>query len=106
VKVKPLSLKDPLCTVEALVDEDGSIVEGYAYEVYGKPTIKTGAGDDGTWFTGDDITSTTSALGNPYLFTARRWVPDISLQFNRARWYAPTPGRWLSRDPLGYSKSL
>ena len=31
-------LKDPLWTVEALVDESGSIIEAYAYEVYGKPT--------------------------------------------------------------------
>ena len=55
-------LKDPLWTVEALVDENGSIVEAYAYEVYGKPTIKTGTGDDGTWFTADDVTSTTTYL--------------------------------------------
>ena len=85
------------------MDEDGSIVEAYAYEVYGKPTIKTGTGDDGVWFTEDDATSTTSSLRNPYLFTARRWVSDISLQYNRARWYSPGAGRWLSRDPAGYT---
>ncbi len=84
-------LKDPLWTVEALADEDGSIVEAYAYEVYGKPTIKTGDGGDGDWFDGDETTATASAKGNPYLFTARRWDPDISLQYNRARWYAPRP---------------
>ncbi len=37
-------LKDPLRTVEALVGENGAVVEAYAYEVYGKPTIKTGDG--------------------------------------------------------------
>lgn len=89
-----------------MVRANGNIVEAYAYEVYGKPTIKTGAGDDGTWFTADDITSTSSARGNPYFFTARRWVPDISLQFNRARWYSPGAGRWLSRDPVGYAGGI
>ncbi len=29
-------LKDPLWTVEALVDENAAIVEAYAYEVYGE----------------------------------------------------------------------
>jgi len=96
-------LKDPLRTVEALVDEDGNIVEAYAYEVYGKPTIKTGDGGDGDWFDGDETTAASSAKDNPYLFTARRWDSDISLQFNRARWYNPDPGRWLSRDPLEYA---
>ena len=99
-------LKDPLWTVEALVDEDGAIVEAYAYEVYGKPTIKTGDGGDGDWFDGDETTATASAKGNPYLFTARRWDDNISLQFSRARWYAPEPGRWLSRDPAGYGDGM
>jgi len=65
-------LKDPLWTVEALVDEDASIVEAYAYEVYGEPTIKTGDGGDGDWFDGDETTASASAKGNQYLFTPRR----------------------------------
>jgi len=95
-------LKDPLWSAEALVDEDAAVAEAYAYALYGAPTIKTGDGGDGDWFDGDETTATTSALGNPYLFTARRWDADLSLQYNRARYYQPATGRWISRDPLGY----
>lgn len=27
----------------------------------------------------------------------------VGLQYNRARWYAPGPGKWLNEDPLGYA---
>ena len=88
--------------VAALVNSNGAIQEGYTYRGYGQATVHTGAGNDGVWFTSDDATAACSALGNPYLFTGRDWDSTISLQYNRARWYAPIPGRWLSRDALGY----
>ena len=88
--------------VAALVNSSGAIQEGYTYRGYGQATVHTGAGNDGVWFTSDDATASSSALGNPYLFTGREWDSTISLQYSRARRYAPTPGRWFARDPLGY----
>ena len=43
-----------------------------------------------------------SAVGNPFLFTAREWDRELSLYYFRARYYQPTLCRFLSRDPLGY----
>ena len=88
--------------VVALVNSSGAIQEGCTYRAYGQATVHTGAGDDEAWFTSDDPTATSSSVGNPYLFTGRNWDSTISLQYSRARWYAPIPGRWLSRDPAEY----
>ena len=42
---------------------------------------------------------------NPYYFTGRRVVfldnGDMTLQFNRNRYYSQSMGRWLTPDPLG-----
>jgi len=45
-------LSDRQWTLEALVDEDASIVEAYAYRAYADPTIKTGHGGHNDWFEG------------------------------------------------------
>ena len=37
-----------------------------------------------------------------YLFTSREFDTATDLQYNRARWYDPEVGRWLSEDPLGF----
>src|SRR5262245_55684847 len=34
-------------------------------------------------------------------YQARSCDPEAALQFHRARCYDPTPGRWLSDEPLG-----
>jgi len=43
------------------------------------------------------------ALASLFLFTARAFDPDIGLQNNLHRWYAPAVGRWLSEDPIGFT---
>jgi RHS repeat-associated protein len=41
--------------------------------------------------------------GDRYKYTAREWDTAISLQYNRARYYDPTIGRWISQDPVGFT---
>ncbi|GIW97141.1 MAG: hypothetical protein KatS3mg111_0474 [Pirellulaceae bacterium] len=36
-------------------------------------------------------------------YTGRAWDEDVDLQYNRARWYSPTLGRWLSQDPISFA---
>jgi len=36
-------------------------------------------------------------------YTSREWDSDVGLQYNRARWYDPAAGRWLSQDPIGFA---
>ena len=43
-----------------------------------------------------------STEGNPYLFTGRRWEPEVGLYQYRHRYYKPDWGRFVQRDPLGY----
>jgi RHS repeat-associated protein len=37
-----------------------------------------------------------------YRFTAREVAGESALLYPRARFYDPTPGRWLSEDALGF----
>ncbi|RLS59397.1 MAG: RHS repeat-associated core domain-containing protein [Planctomycetota bacterium] len=80
-------------SVTALTDQSGSVVERYAYTAYGEPTILDGAGT---------TTRTSSAYGNPYLYTARAYDSESGLYYFRARMYEGRKGRFLSHDPIMY----
>ena len=43
-----------------------------------------------------------SAIGNPYLFTGRRFDEETGLYYYRARYFDDEQARFISRDPLGY----
>ena len=43
-----------------------------------------------------------SDFKNPYLFTGRRWEPEVGLYQYRHRYYKPEWGRFVQRDPMGY----
>ena len=73
---------DAIGSVRSLTDEDGSEVKTYAYDAWGKITAQTGSSS------------------NEYKFTSRRWEEEIGLQYNRARFYDPELGRFITRDPL------
>jgi len=45
-------------------------------------------------------------VGNPYMFTSRRFDTETSLYYYRARYYNPEIGRFLQVDPVGYVESL
>ncbi|MBX7166849.1 MAG: AHH domain-containing protein [Pirellulales bacterium] len=38
-----------------------------------------------------------------YQFTGREYDSATGQQYNRARWYSPHAGRWMSEDPLGFA---
>jgi RHS repeat-associated protein len=84
-------LADPIGSIRALTDGFGAVAESYLYDAFGAAAIFDG--------TGTPIAA--SALGNPYLFTARQVDPETGLFHYRARAYSPTTGRFLQRDPLG-----
>jgi RHS repeat-associated protein len=39
-----------------------------------------------------------ASVSDRYGYTGREWQSDAGLQYNRARWYVPSLGRWLSED--------
>ena len=77
---------DGLGSVVALSNTSKNIVER-SYDVFGEP-------------------NRTSSVGNPYLFTGRRYEPDSGLYYYRARYYSPQIGRFLQTDPVGYEDSM
>ena len=93
---------DGLGSVVAISNADGTIIERYEYDVFGRCTVHTGAGSDGVWMTADDITDTKSALDNPYMFTGREYDAETGLYYYRARYYSPAIGRFLQTDPIRY----
>jgi RHS repeat-associated protein len=40
-----------------------------------------------------------------YHYTGRELLAEEGLQYNRARCFDPSVGRWMSEDPLGYDNS-
>jgi len=78
---------DGLGSVVALSNYQGNIVEAYSYDVFGEP-------------------NRVSAVGNPYMFTGRRYDSETALYYYRARYYAPWIGRFLQTDPIHYAAGL
>jgi RHS repeat-associated protein len=82
--------------VIAISDVNGSIVESYEYDVFGEPTIR----DSG------HVPRDTSAFGNRFMFTGRRYDDETGLYYYRSRYYAADIGRFLQTDPIGYYFSM
>ncbi len=78
---------DGLGSVVALSDVNNMVVERYSYDVFGEPNVS-------------------SSIGNPYLFTGRRYDPEAGLYYYRARYYDYADGRFLGPDPIGYEGGI
>jgi RHS repeat-associated protein len=87
---------DGLGSVVAMSAYNGSLIEKYTYDVYGKPTIKSQTGD----------IRPASAYNNRYMFTGREYDPNVGIYYYRARYYHPTIGRFMQKDPIGYEDNL
>ncbi len=87
---------DGLGSVVALSDVNNVVVESYSYDVFGAPTI----------YYANNSEISPSAVGNPYMFTARRADDETALYYYRARYYAFDIGRFLQTDPIGYADGM
>ncbi|MBS1891499.1 MAG: carboxypeptidase regulatory-like domain-containing protein, partial [Actinobacteria bacterium] len=79
-------LTDRLGSVIALAGESGKAQTEYTYEPFGSV-----------------VESGTPSL-NPFRFTGRE-VDGAGLEYDRARYYDPTQGRFISQDPIGFAGS-
>ena len=52
---------------------------------------------------GNRISETNAAVDTLFGYTCREWDTDIDLQHNRARWYDPATGTWISKDPIEFA---
>ena len=87
---------DGLGSVVALSDVNNVVVESYSYDVFGAPTI----------YDANYTEISPSAIGNPYMFTARRADDETALYYYRARYYAFDIGRFLQTDPSGFDDGM
>jgi len=75
--------EDALGSIIALSNDDGRISAHYTYDAFGKVIQRDG-----------------SAASQTFLFTSRPVDPALQLYNLRARFYDPTIGRFISRDPV------
>lgn len=78
-------LQDGQQNVRALISQDGTVTDRYTYDAFGNEIAHHG----------NDT--------NPYLFAGQRSDTATGLYDMRARYYDPSVGRFLSRDPLSTS---
>lgn len=81
--------KNHLGSISELTDRGGKLRQRYRYSAFGE--VKLEKTDDRT----NEFTE------NPYAFTGREWDKETGLHYYRARYYSPTQGRFISRDPIG-----
>ena len=82
---------DQLHTVMAVSDAAGAVMERYFYDDFGHPRF----------FDGTGVTNPGSVVGNPLLFTGRRFETEIGLFCYRTRMLDPGAGRFITRDTIG-----
>ena len=67
--------RDALGSITEVTNSSGSLVERYEYDVYSQPEF----------YVGSYNAITESAIGNPYLFTGRRYDPESGNYYYRGQ---------------------
>jgi RHS repeat-associated protein len=78
---------DGLGTVTELTDSAGTMARAYAYDAYG------------------NILESPGTVEQPYTYTGREFDSESGLYYYRNRYFDSQAGRFLTRDPLGISRS-
>jgi RHS repeat-associated protein len=76
--------QDGLGTVTDLTDSTGATAKSYAYDAYG------------------NILESPGTVDQPYTYTGRELDSESGLYYYRARYYDPTTGRFLQKDPISF----
>ena len=86
--------KNHLWSIDWLTDSNWNQVITYDYDVYWNTYVLD------NWNRVNIINYTWSTFENDRLFTWREYDKEINLYYNRARYYSPELGRFISRDPI------
>ena len=89
------ALHDPNWNVVALANTGGTILERMAYSAFGKVN----------WHDVNFGGKTTSDYGWNRTFTGQVLDTETGLMLYRNRFYHPTLGRFVTRDPIGYNSN-
>jgi len=80
--------QDGLGSITSLSSSAGALAQTYAYDNFGKVTASTGT------------------LTNPFQYTGHEFDSESGLYFDRARYFDPSAGRFLSQDPIRFRGGL
>src|SRR6202453_4329096 len=80
--------QDGLGSVTSLSNSAGALSNTYTYDNYGR------------------VISSTGSLTNPFQYTGREFDSETGLLFNRARYFDPSGGRFLTEDPIRFTPAL
>jgi len=72
-------------SVIATSNGSGSVTHVNAYDEYGIPA----SGNTGR-----------------FQYTGQQWLPELGMQYSRARIYSPSLGRFMQTDPIGYAGGM
>jgi RHS repeat-associated protein len=78
-------LSDQQGSVRTVISSSGSVVKQVEYDGFG-----------------NIVSDSAPSVELRYAYTGRDTDADTGLQFNRARWFDATAGRWISEDPMGF----
>jgi len=93
------AVADHLGSVRDLVDNSGITRQHVVYDSFGNRISEVDRNAAGSIIANTHAAAVDTIFG----YTGREWDKDTSLQYNRARWYDPPTGRWLSQDPIGFA---
>jgi RHS repeat-associated protein len=79
-------LTDRLGSVRGITDASGVMQDQITYDGFGNVILESNP-----------------TFGDRYKYTGREFDSETGLQYNRARYYDQTTGRWISQDPLGFA---
>jgi RHS repeat-associated protein len=93
------TLTDHLGSVRDVVSAGGSIVRQHInYDAFGNRVGEVHRSSSGALINGDSAAAVDALFG----YAGREWDDSIDLQYNRARWYDPVTGRFISQDPIAF----
>jgi RHS repeat-associated protein len=76
--------QDGVGSVTSLSSSTATIAQSYTYDSFGNTTNSSGS------------------LTNFFRYTGREFDTETGLYYNRARYYDPSAGRFVSEDPIGF----
>jgi RHS repeat-associated protein len=80
--------QDGLGSVTSLTNDAGQLAQTYTYDSFGTTTNASGS------------------VANPFRYIGREFESEIDLYYDRARFYDPISGRFVSSDPGGFAGGI
>ena len=75
-------LADERGSTVGVADGSGAVTNKLAYDDYGTPAV--------------------THVGR-FQYTGQAWLPELNMQYSKARIYNPAIGRFMQTDPIGYA---